>query len=93
MIWMARVDLPADSAPKTSVTRPRGIPPMPNAMSRAREPVGMHSVARESYISPRRITAPFPWSFSICPSAVSRASCLILFVLSVLSVLVILTHP
>jgi hypothetical protein len=31
MIWSASVVLPDDSGPNTSMTRPRGTPPIPNA--------------------------------------------------------------
>src|SRR6266568_2539307 len=39
------VVLPDASGPKISVTRPRGMPPTPRAMSNAIEPVGMISTA------------------------------------------------
>src|SRR3990170_110465 len=59
--------------------RPRGTPPMPNAMSRAREPVGTASTAMWEEASPSRMMAPRPNCFWIWPIARSRAcrrSCL-----------------
>ena len=47
--------LPEPSGPKTSTTRPRGMPPTPSAMSSASDPVGMvviadvHRVLAESH--------------------------------------------
>ena len=52
--------LPDDSEPKISVTRPLGMPPMPNATSREIEPVEMHSISVPIPKSPSRITAPWP---------------------------------
>src|SRR3712207_1675717 len=54
------------------MTWPRGRPPMPSAMSRAIEPVGMTFMAT-SGLSPRRITEPFPNCLSIWERAMSRA--------------------
>src|SRR3954451_12494507 len=68
----ATVVLPEDSGPKTSMTRPRGSPPMPRATSRAIEPVGMTSIGGRLF-SPRRITDPLPNWRSICARAVSSA--------------------
>src|SRR6266699_3223334 len=55
----ASVVLPLDSGPKISVTRPRGMPPIPIAASRLIAPVGM--------------MAPLPQVFSICVIARLRA--------------------
>ena len=67
----ARVVFPEDSGPNTSTTRPRGKPPTPSAASTEITPVGMAdtSIADE----PRRMMAPRPCCFSICPRAMSRA--------------------
>src|SRR3954453_2541036 len=54
------------------MTRPRGRPPMPRAMSRAIEPVGMTFMAT-SGLSPRRMTEPLPNCLSIWARAMSRA--------------------
>src|SRR3954468_15486320 len=54
------------------MTRPRGRPPMPSAMSRAIEPVGMTFMAT-SGLSPRRMTEPLPNCLSIWARAMSRA--------------------
>ena len=43
MTWRVSVVLPELSGPKTSTTRPRGMPPTPSAMSRVSAPVGMIS--------------------------------------------------
>ncbi len=53
------VVLPDDSGPKISTTRPRGMPPIPKAISRAIDPVGITSigVAVRSLIF---ITEPLP---------------------------------
>ena len=69
---MARVDLPDDSGPKISTTRPRGTPPTPRAMSRAKAPVEIASIPMVSF-SPMRITEPAPNCLSICPRAASSA--------------------
>src|SRR5664279_4727158 len=79
---MARVDLPDDSGPKISTTRPRGRPPMPRARSRASAPVGIDSMFMWRF-SPIRMIEPLPNCFSICPRAMSSAlsrsmSCLLL---------------
>src|SRR3954451_19697813 len=55
------------------MTRPRGSPPMPSAMSRPSEPVEMASTSYDAAASPRRMTEPFPNCFSICPSAALSA--------------------
>src|SRR3954463_15922206 len=54
------------------MTRPRGRPPMPSAMSRAIEPVGM-TFMTTSGLSPRRMTEPLPNCLSIWARAMSRA--------------------
>ena len=45
MMCCTSVVLPDDSGPKISITRPRGMPPTPSAMSSAIEPVGIVSTA------------------------------------------------
>src|ERR1700722_2837801 len=52
--------------------RPRGSPPMPSAMSRARAPVGIDSILKFMF-SPMRMIEPLPNCFSIWLSAASRA--------------------
>ena len=42
--WSASVVLPEAYGPKISMTRPRGNPPTPRAMSMASEPVEMASI-------------------------------------------------
>ena len=69
---IASVDLPEDSGPKISTTRPRGKPPTPRARSRGRAPVGMASIAIEPF-SPIRMMEPFPYCLSIWASAASSA--------------------
>ena len=69
---IASVDLPDDSGPKISMTRPRGKPPIPSAMSRGSAPVGMEAMVMESF-SPMRMMEPLPNCLSIWPSAASRA--------------------
>src|SRR3712207_2479571 len=54
------------------MTRPRGRPPMPSAMSRAIEPVGMTLMAWAG-LSPSRMTEPLPNCLSIWDRAMSRA--------------------
>jgi hypothetical protein len=39
------VVLPEDSGPKISMTRPRGMPPTPSAISSPSEPVGIDSTS------------------------------------------------
>ena len=72
MTWRVSVVLPELSGPKTSTTRPRGMPPTPSAMSRVSAPVGMIST-RWVWTSPRRMIAPLPWLRSIWLRAVERA--------------------
>ena len=72
MIWRERVVFPEASGPKTSTTRPRGIPPTPSAASTASEPVGMTNMTCSGW-SPSRMIEPLPNCRSICVSAVSTA--------------------
>ena len=69
----ARVVLPEDSGPYTSMMRPRGRPPMPSARSSPRLPVEMASTCMATLV-PSFITAPLPNCFSIWASAVSSAA-------------------
>ena len=71
---MARVDLPDDSGPKISTTRPRGRPPMPRARSSASAPVGMASMSMWRF-SPIRMIEPLPNCFSIWPEG--HVECLV----------------
>src|SRR4051794_17491104 len=54
------------------MTRPRGRPPTPSAMSSAMDPVGMTAIWTTGR-SPRRITEPLPNCLSICARARSSA--------------------
>src|SRR5258708_9214533 len=67
------VVLPDASGPKISVTRPRGMPPTPRAISSAMEPVGMISTAMRCWASPSFMIEPLPNCFSICEMAFSIA--------------------
>src|SRR3990172_8629282 len=69
--WQTVV-LPDDSGPKISVTRPRGMPPTPRAMSRDIDPVGIASTAMLDD-SPNRMMEPSPHRFVISSRACSRA--------------------
>src|SRR6476620_11332845 len=69
--WQSVV-LPDDSGPKTSVIRPRGMPPTPSARSSAIEPVGIVSTCCRS-AEPRRMIEPEPNCFSIARIAASTA--------------------
>src|SRR5438128_10692544 len=69
----ASVVLPLDSGPKISVTRPRGMPPIPIAASRLIAPVGMTSTRTRGESAPIRMIAPLPQVFSICVIARLRA--------------------
>src|SRR5689334_18286965 len=69
----ASVVLPLDSGPKISVTRPRGMPPMPIAASRLMAPVGIASTRTRGESAPIRMIAPLPQVFSICVMARFRA--------------------
>src|SRR6266480_4665157 len=53
----ASVVLPLDSGPKISVTRPRGMPPIPIAASRLIAPVGMISTRTRGESAPIRVMA------------------------------------
>ena len=66
----ATVVFPLASGPYISTTRPRGRPPTPSATSSAIDPVGTTPIGGR-VSSPRRITEPLPWFFSIW----ARASC------------------
>ena len=68
----ANVVLPEDSGPNTSIILPFGIPPIPNAISKLRAPVGIASTFM-LLTSPNFITEPLPNCFSICPIAISSA--------------------
>src|SRR3989454_11406815 len=69
----ASVVLPLDSGPKISVTRPRGMPPIPIAASRLIAPVGMTSTRPRGESAPIRMMAPLPQVFSIWVMARLRA--------------------
>src|SRR3984893_2356191 len=73
MMASVSVVLPDDSGPKISMTRPRGMPPTPSAMSSPKEPVGMESTSYVAPASPRRMTEPLPNCFSIWLNAAARA--------------------
>src|SRR6202034_331164 len=72
---MARVNVvfPDDSGPKISMTRPRGMPPTPSAISSPNDPVGIESTSYVAPASPKRMTEPLPNCFSIWLSAAARA--------------------
>src|SRR3989441_1711460 len=61
----ASVVLPLDSGPKISLTRPRGMPPIPIAASRLIAPVGIASTRTRGESDPIRMMAPLPQLFSI----------------------------
>src|SRR6266568_2390986 len=69
----ASVVLPLDSGPKISLTRPRGMPPMPIAASRLIAPVGIASTRTCGESAPIRMMAPLPHVFSIWVMARFRA--------------------
>ena len=71
MMCRQTVVLPEPSGPKTSITRPRGIPPTPSAMSSASDPVGITDTPAPAGCSPSFMTAPLPNCFSICWSVTS----------------------
>ena len=73
MAWSVKVVFPDDSGPKISTTRPRGIPPIPKAMSSPREPVEITGTSAAASAVPNFMTAPLPYCFSICASAKSNA--------------------
>src|SRR5215475_9010565 len=55
------------------MTRPRGRPPMPSAMSRPSEPVDTVSTSIDCMFLPSRMIEPLPKLRSIWESAASRA--------------------
>src|SRR3954468_23067111 len=69
---MASVDLPDDSGPKISTTRPRGKPPTPRARSSDNAPVWMVSMPIEVF-SPIRMMEPLPNCLSMAANATSSA--------------------
>src|SRR6476646_12251828 len=69
---MASVDLPDDSGPKISTTRPRGKPPTPSAKSSDNAPVGMDSMPIDVF-SPIRMMEPLPNCLSMAAIATSSA--------------------
>src|SRR5262245_15286447 len=72
MMCRQTVVLPDPSGPKTSTTRPRGIPPTPSAISNASDPVGIVPKPSAMGCSPSFMTAPLPCCFSICWSVTSN---------------------
>jgi len=68
----ARVVFPDDSGPKISITLPLGSPPIPSALSRAREPVDITGTSTIG-LPPSFIIDPLPNCRSICTIAVSTA--------------------
>src|SRR3990170_962781 len=75
MIFKTSVVFPEASGPKISVTRPLGIPPIPRAISKPKEPVEIAATlpAWEAICSPSFIIEPRPKDFSICSMALSSA--------------------
>src|SRR3954447_18240749 len=69
---MASVDLPDDSGPKISTTRPRGKPPTPSARSSDNAPVWMDSMPIEVF-SPIRMMEPLLNCLSMAANATSSA--------------------
>src|SRR5947199_6135219 len=59
------VGLPLDSGPKSSVTRPRGMPPIPIAASRLIAPVGTTSTRTRGASAPMRMIEPCRRVFSV----------------------------
>ena len=55
------------------MTRPRGRPPTPSAMSRPSEPVEMVSISTAFWFLPSRMIEPLPKARSICARAASSA--------------------
>ena len=72
------VVLPELSGPYISITRPLGKPPIPKATSNVKEPVETDSISLIAAVSPKRIIAPLPNCFSICPKAAANAFFLLL---------------
>src|ERR1700722_13771861 len=64
------------------MTRPRGSPPMPSAMSRPNEPVDTTSTSITASREPNFMIEPLPKARSIWPSAASNARCLSIVPLS-----------
>ena len=54
------------------MTRPRGIPPIPSAMSSDNAPVGIEVILSAASASPRRIIDPLPCSLTISSIAIVR---------------------
>src|SRR3984885_14317418 len=73
MMASVSVVLPDDSGPNISMTRPRGMPPTPSAISSPNDPVGIESTSYVAPASPKRMTEPLPNCFSIWLSAEARA--------------------
>ncbi len=73
MACRATVVLPDDSGPYTSIIRPRGYPPTPNAASSASEPLEDVAISK-SVFSPSFMMEPLPKFFSICFRACSKAA-------------------
>src|SRR6185503_799772 len=67
------VVLPEDSGPKISITRPRGSPPTPSAISSPSDPVEIAGISTEASAPPSFMMAPFPYCFSIWDRARSSA--------------------
>src|SRR3990170_1895005 len=55
------------------MTRPRGKPPIPSAISKPSEPVETDSLSTTLSRCPRRMIEPLPKARSICESAASNA--------------------
>jgi len=60
---MASVVFPDDSGPNISTTLPFGIPPIPSAISKLIDPVGMLGILT-IFSSLNYIIVPFPYVFS-----------------------------
>src|SRR5712691_1475907 len=67
------VVFPDDSGPKISMTRPRGIPPVPSARSSPSEPDGMTGTSGGASVAPSFMMDPLPNCFSIWAIASSMA--------------------
>src|SRR5438128_10042660 len=66
---MASVDLPEDSGPQISTTRPRGRPPTPSAISSPSQPEQMVPTSLDRPLFPSFITEPLPTCPPLCASA------------------------